>query len=77
MATIASLQTEDWQVALIVAAHNAAHDATVYQRGRSGEREEFPVHFERIYQAMYAVLKMEKPQQPSQPVPDPRLTAGT
>ena len=77
MATIASLQTDDWQVALIVAAHNAAHDATVYQRGRSGTREDFAEHFARIYQAMYGVLQAENPQQWSQRASDPRLDAGT
>ena len=54
MASITNLQTGDWQVALIVAAHNAARECA--SQG-SGMRSAYTTEFARIYQAMYAAVQ--------------------
>jgi hypothetical protein len=56
MAAITSLQTDSWQVALIVAAHNAAEAELASASGR-GERREYTEAFARMYQAMVAALQ--------------------
>jgi len=56
MAAITSLQTDSWQVALIVAAHNAA-DAELAAASGRGERQEYAEAFARIYRAMVAGLQ--------------------
>ncbi len=56
MAAITSLQTDSWQVALIVAAHNAA-DAELASASGRGERQEYAETFARMYQAMVAGLQ--------------------
>jgi len=56
MAAITSLQTDNWQVALIIAAHNAA-DAELASASGRGERREYTAAFTRIYQAMFAGLQ--------------------
>lgn len=56
MAAITSLQTDSWQVALIIAAHNAA-DAELASASSRGEPREYGEAFTRIYQAMVAGLQ--------------------
>jgi hypothetical protein len=56
MAAITSLQTDSWQVALIIAAHNAA-DAELAAAGSREERRAYAEAFTRIYQAMVAGLQ--------------------
>ena len=56
MAAITSLQTDSWQVALIVAAHNAA-DAELAAASGRGERQEYAEAFARMYQVMFAGLQ--------------------
>ncbi len=68
---ITSIQTDSVEVALIIAAANAAarwaHDSSeVYIRT-----------FTVIYQGMAAAHRAANPQQPNQPASDARLDAGT
>jgi hypothetical protein len=56
MTAITSLQTDNWQVALIIAAHNAATAELVSASGR-GERREYAEVFAQLYQAMVAGLQ--------------------
>lgn len=56
MAAITSLQTDSWQVALIIAAHNAAVAEGALVNG-AGARPDYAETFARMYQAMYAGLQ--------------------
>jgi len=60
MAAITSLHTDSWQVALIVAAHNAA-DAELAAAGGRGEQRAYAEAFARIYRAMVAGLQGRGP----------------
>lgn len=58
MSAITTVQTDSWQVAAIIAAHNAARDAVVEQRGSmpSSRSQDYTEHFTRIYQALQAAI---------------------
>ncbi len=65
---ITSVQTESLEVAILIAAHNAAAQWTA---------EAYEQKFAAIYQTIRSTVATATPQQPRQPAADPRLDAGT
>jgi hypothetical protein len=55
MAAITAVQTESWQVALLIAAHNAATEIVAEDRHR-GTAANYAEHFAQLYAAMYDAI---------------------
>ncbi len=60
MAAITTVHTESWQVALLIAAHNAATEVVAEERHR-GTAAQYVEHFTQIYAAMYDAITAKSP----------------